>query len=94
MGDVVGSAEALAENMHRAPYLVIPCVEGRMPPMEGAIVHLVQAEPVRLRPAGLLELHARRRAPRGWLVAARSWLLRWMAVPSSDSYEGESGLSP
>lgn len=35
MNAVVGSAEALAENLHRAPYLVIPCVEGRIPPIEG-----------------------------------------------------------
>ena len=26
---VMGSAEFLAENFHRAPYLVIPCIEGR-----------------------------------------------------------------
>ena len=26
MQSVVGSAEALAENLHRAPYLVIPCL--------------------------------------------------------------------
>ena len=43
MDHVVGSAEALAENLHRAPYLVIPCVEGRMPPMEGPMGQLVQA---------------------------------------------------
>jgi nitroreductase len=43
MDHVVGSAEALAENLHRAPYLVIPCVEGRMPPMEGPMGHVVQA---------------------------------------------------
>ena len=43
MRGVVGSAEALAENMHRAPYLVIPCIEGRMPPMEGPMGTLAQA---------------------------------------------------
>ena len=43
MNAVVSSAEALAENLHRAPYLVIPCLEGRMPPMEGPMGHLAQA---------------------------------------------------
>lgn len=43
MKSVVSSAEALAENLHRAPYLVIPCVEGRMPPMEGPMGSLVNA---------------------------------------------------
>lgn len=43
MNAVVGSAEALAENLHRAPHLVIPCVEGRMPPMEGPMGHLANA---------------------------------------------------
>lgn len=43
MKAVVGSAEALAENLHRAPYLVIPCVEGRMPPMEGPMGVLANA---------------------------------------------------
>ena len=43
MNAVVSSAEALAENIHRAPYLVIPCVEGRMPPMEGPMGSVVNA---------------------------------------------------
>lgn len=43
MNAVVGSAEALAENLHRAPYLVIPCLEGRMPPMEGPMGQLASA---------------------------------------------------
>lgn len=43
MRGVVGSAEALAQNLHRAPYLVIPCLEGRMPPFEGPMGHLAQA---------------------------------------------------
>jgi len=43
MKGVVGSAEALAENLHRAPYLVIPCVEGRLPPMPGAMGSLANA---------------------------------------------------
>lgn len=43
MNAVVDSAEALAENLHRAPYLVIPCVEGRVPPMEGPMGHLAVA---------------------------------------------------
>ncbi len=43
MGDVVNSADALADNLQRAPYLVIACVDGRMPPMEGAIGHVAQA---------------------------------------------------
>ncbi len=43
MDGVVSSAEALAENLHRAPHLVIPCIEGRLPPMEGPIGQLAQA---------------------------------------------------
>jgi nitroreductase len=43
MKGVVGSAEALAENMHRAPWLVIPCLEGRLPPMEGPMGQLANA---------------------------------------------------
>lgn len=35
MKAVVSSAEALADNMHRAPWLVIPCVTGRAPTLEG-----------------------------------------------------------
>jgi len=35
MDAVVDSAEALAENLHRAPWLVIPCVAGRAPAIEG-----------------------------------------------------------
>lgn len=43
MQGVVSSAEALAENLHRAPWLVIPCISGRVPPMEGSIGVLAQA---------------------------------------------------
>jgi nitroreductase len=43
MKAVVGSAEALAENLHRAPYLVIPCVEGRTPPLPPPMGSLVNA---------------------------------------------------
>jgi len=43
MNHVVASADALGENLHRAPYLVIPCITGRMPPMEGPMGHLAQA---------------------------------------------------
>lgn len=43
MNAVVDSAEALAENLHRAPYLVIPCLEGRMPPIPGPMGHLAVA---------------------------------------------------
>jgi nitroreductase len=43
MSHVVDSAEALAENLHRAPYLVIPCVEGRMPAMPEPMGHVAQA---------------------------------------------------
>jgi nitroreductase len=43
MKGVVGSAEALAENLHRCPHLVIPCIEGRLPPMEGPMGILANA---------------------------------------------------
>lgn len=43
MRGVVGSAEALAANLHRAPYLVIPCLEGRLPAIEGPMGQLAQA---------------------------------------------------
>lgn len=43
MNAVVASAEALAENLHRAPWLVIPCVEGRMAPVEGPMGVLMGA---------------------------------------------------
>jgi nitroreductase len=43
MQSVVGSAEALAENIHRAPYLVIPCLEGRLPPIPGPMGNLAYA---------------------------------------------------
>jgi nitroreductase len=43
MKAVVGSAEALAANLHRAPYLVIPCVTGRPPAIEGALGDLARA---------------------------------------------------
>lgn len=35
MDAVVSSAEALAQNLHRVPWLVIPCVAGRAPAIEG-----------------------------------------------------------
>ncbi len=43
MERVVGSAEALAENLHRAPWLVIPCIAGRLPPIEGPMGDLARA---------------------------------------------------
>ncbi len=43
MNAVVGSAEALAANLHRAPHLVIPCVMGRLPAMEGPMAGLAAA---------------------------------------------------
>jgi len=43
MNAVVGSAEALAKNLHRAPYLVIPCLAGRMPVLEGPMGQLAAA---------------------------------------------------
>ena len=43
MHGVVSSAEALANNMHRAPWLVIPCLEGRLAPMEGPMGSLAMA---------------------------------------------------
>ncbi len=43
MKGVVDSAEHLAANLHRAPALVIPCIEGRIPPLEGPMGHLAQA---------------------------------------------------
>lgn len=43
MNAVVSSAEALAQNLHRAPYLVIPCVAGRLPPIPGPMGQLAQA---------------------------------------------------
>ena len=43
MDAVVSSAEALAENLHRAPYLVIPCVSGRAPAIEGTMGDLARA---------------------------------------------------
>jgi nitroreductase len=43
MNAVVGSAEALAENLHRAPWLVIPCIAGRLPPIEGPMGELARA---------------------------------------------------
>ena len=35
MGNVIASIEGLAENLHRAPWLVIPCIEGRVMPTGG-----------------------------------------------------------
>jgi nitroreductase len=43
MRGVVGSAEYLAENLHRAPVLVIPCVSGRPPALEGPMGDLARA---------------------------------------------------
>jgi nitroreductase len=43
MQGVVSSAEALAENLHRCPWIVIPCVEGRFPPIEGPMGQLANA---------------------------------------------------
>jgi len=43
MNAVARSADALAENLHRAPWLVIPCLAGRLPPIEGPMGHLAQA---------------------------------------------------
>jgi nitroreductase len=43
MKGVVDSAEALAANLHRAPWLVIPCVEGRLPAIEGPMGDLARA---------------------------------------------------
>lgn len=43
MKGVVTSAEALAANLHRAPYIVIPCIEGRMPLIEGPMGNLANA---------------------------------------------------
>ena len=45
MERVVDSAEYLAQNMHRAPVLLIPCVEGRTDSLQGkgaAIAHASQ----------------------------------------------------
>ena len=43
MKAVVSSAESLAANLHRAPHLVIPCVEGRMPPLPPPMYSVVNA---------------------------------------------------
>jgi nitroreductase len=43
MQEVVGSADYLAENLHRAPVLVIPCVRGRPPASEGPMGDLARA---------------------------------------------------
>ena len=43
MNAVVSSADALAENLHRAPWLVIACQNGRIPAVEGPIGHGMQA---------------------------------------------------
>jgi nitroreductase len=43
MKAVVSSAESLASNLHRAPHLVIPCVEGRMPPLPPPMGGVVNA---------------------------------------------------
>ena len=44
---VANSADYLAENMHRAPWLVIPCVTGRAPAIEGTIGDLARAQRAR-----------------------------------------------
>lgn len=43
MDRVVQSAEYLAENMHRAPALIIPCVAGRMDQIPGNMAVIAQA---------------------------------------------------
>jgi len=43
MERVVDSAEYLAENMHRAPALVIPCISGRMEHVPGDFAVIAQA---------------------------------------------------
>lgn len=43
MNAVVSSAEALAENLHRAPWIAIACQSGRVPSLEGPLGHLTQA---------------------------------------------------
>ena len=43
MNAVVSSAEALATNLHRAPWIAIACQNGRIPPVEGPMGHLMQA---------------------------------------------------
>lgn len=43
MERVVSSAEYLAANLQRAPYLVIPCIEGRSDALQGPIANLAQA---------------------------------------------------
>jgi nitroreductase len=43
MDRVVDSAEYLAENMHRAPALVIPCITGRMENIPGELAVIAQA---------------------------------------------------
>jgi nitroreductase len=40
MSGVVSSAEHLAANLHRAPALVIPCITGRPPAIEGPMGNL------------------------------------------------------
>jgi nitroreductase len=43
MASVTDSAEALAANLHRVPWLVIPCIEGRVAPSGGPLDSLVGA---------------------------------------------------
>jgi nitroreductase len=43
MNAVVSSAEALSENLHRAPWIAIACQNGRVPAVDGPMGHLVQA---------------------------------------------------
>jgi nitroreductase len=40
---VVASAEYLAENLHRVPVLLVPCIEGRVTEVPGALGQLAQA---------------------------------------------------
>ena len=40
---VIDSAEYLAENLHRAPLFLIPCVEGRVDAATGPMANLAQA---------------------------------------------------
>ena len=43
MDAVAGSADALGATMHRAPCLVIPCIQGRAPAIEGPMGDLARA---------------------------------------------------
>ena len=43
MADVAASIDKLAENLHRVPWLVIPCIEGRITPTGDALDTLIGA---------------------------------------------------